>query len=312
MSKKLVGHLATILGNVILGLGVPVTSSLLEKWITPEAYTLLRMIFGALIFWIIGSLVKKERVARRDMFVIATGGFFGFIATQLFFANALQYTTPVYFSLVMSLTPILVLIMSLIFLKEKLNGSKIFGVLLSIAGASLVILAGKSGGLAQNNTLGIVLSFLAALSYAIYIIATRNVSTKYGPVAVTKWSFLFAALMLLPFEIVNLPVQKIFTTAVTAGALSQLGYLLIFSTAIGFLLMPIGLKRIKATTVSIYMNLQPIVASLVAIIAGQDVFSWDKPVAAVFVISGVYFVTREVKENKQAKTHKQRRFRLKS
>ena len=55
--------------------------------------------------------------------------------------------------------------------------------------------------------------------------------------------------------------------------------------------MPFGMKYLRATTVSVYMNLQPIVASLVAIFVGQDVFSWDKPLAALLVLAGAYIVS---------------------
>ena len=53
-----------------------------------------------------------------------------------------------------------------------------------------------------------------------------------------------------------------------------------------------ALKRIRPTTVSMYNNIQPIVASIIAIIIGQDVFSWDKPIAACLVFAGVYLVTQ--------------------
>jgi drug/metabolite transporter (DMT)-like permease len=53
------------------------------------------------------------------------------------------------------------------------------------------------------------------------------------------------------------------------------------------------MKSLAATTVSIYTNLQPVVASLVAIAIGQDVLTWDKPVAAVLVLLSAWIVTRE-------------------
>jgi drug/metabolite transporter (DMT)-like permease len=304
MNQKLGGHLAIISANVIFGASIPITKSLLDTWITPEAYTVLRLVFGAVIFWSIGIFSKKEKVTNKDLLVIGIGGIFGFIATQLLFAIALQYTTPVYFSLLMSLTPVLVLFLSFIFLKELLNRNKVIGVILSIAGAAIIILCGKSGGMAENNMLGIILAFLAALSYAIYIIITRNISKKYSPITLTKWTFLLSAALLVPFGITDLPSQKIFQGDVPVIPIMQLGYALIFATAIGFLLMPVGLKRLKATTVSIYINFLPIVASIIAIIIGQDLFSWDKPIAAILVISGVIMVSRKPSEMKKSNVKK--------
>lgn len=56
--------------------------------------------------------------------------------------------------------------------------------------------------------------------------------------------------------------------------------------------MPVALKRLRATTVSIYMNLQPVVAAIAAIAIGHDTFTWDKPIAAALVIAGAYVVTQ--------------------
>lgn len=47
------------------------------------------------------------------------------------------------------------------------------------------------------------------------------------------------------------------------------------------------------------MNFQPIVASIIAILIGQDLFTWDKPLAAILVIAGVIMVTRKPNEEKR-------------
>jgi drug/metabolite transporter (DMT)-like permease len=66
----------------------------------------------------------------------------------------------------------------------------------------------------------------------------------------------------------------------------------LFATGLGYFLIPYAMKFLRATTVSVYTNIQPVVASLVAIAVQQDVFTWDKPVAAVLVLLGAYIVTR--------------------
>ena len=61
----------------------------------------------------------------------------------------------------------------------------------------------------------------------------------------------------------------------------------------GYFAIPYAMQYLRATTVSVYTNLQPVVASLVAIAIGQDILTWDKPVAAVLVLLGAWFVTKE-------------------
>jgi drug/metabolite transporter (DMT)-like permease len=72
-----------------------------------------------------------------------------------------------------------------------------------------------------------------------------------------------------------------------------MAFIVIFATVLGYFMIPYAMKYLRATTVSIYTNLQPIVASLVAIAIGQDIFTWDKPVAAVLVLLGAYLVTQK-------------------
>lgn len=292
MANQTKGLLAIVSANVIFGLNIPVTKALIANWMTPAGYTLTRMFFGAIVFWTIGLVAKQGKVSPKDLIVVAIGGFFGFIATQFTFAYSVKFTTPVNYSLMMALTPVVVLILSALFLKEAIRQRKLFGLVLSISGAILIILQNKDGGSATNNRLGIFFALLCVLSYAIYLLITREISIKYAPVTVVKWMFLFSALMLLPFGFSDLSVQRIYSSQVTQSAILLLAFSLLFSTTLAFFLMPIALKRLSATTVSIYMNLQPIVASVVAIVVGQDVFSWDKPLAAFLVITGVYLVTQ--------------------
>ena len=75
-----------------------------------------------------------------------------------------------------------------------------------------------------------------------------------------------------------------------------MAFIVVFATVLGYFMIPYAMKFLRATTVSIYTNLQPIVASLIAISIGQDILTWDKPVAAVLVLLGAYLVTQKGQE----------------
>lgn len=293
--KAYKGYLAIIAANIIFGINTPITQSLVENWLSPITYTLTRMIFGTVVFWIIGSFFSNEKVSPKDLLLIAIGGFFGFVAMQLTLALSVQYTSSVNYSLMMSMTPILVLLLSVIFLREGITTIKIIGTLVSIAGTYFIILQGNKSGVGSNNLLGIFLAILSSASYGIYLMLTRRISITYSPITVIKYTFLFSSLMILPFGITNLPFQRMFSSEVTVSAVMQLLFALIFSTILAFFLMPIALKRLKATTVSIYMNLQPLTTSIIAIAIGQDVFGWGKLFAGLTIIVGVLLVTQSKK-----------------
>ena len=77
--------------------------------------------------------------------------------------------------------------------------------------------------------------------------------------------------------------------------MAEMAFIVVFATVMGYFAIPFAMRFLPATTVSIYTNLQPIVASLVAIAIGQDFFTWDKPVAGVLVLLRAYIVTKREK-----------------
>lgn len=293
IKEEIKGHVAAITTNVIFGLNIPITKSLLSGWMSPMGYTITRMIFGMCMFWIISLFQKKEKVAMRDLLMIFLCGLLGLVATQVTFAVGLRYTTPVTYSLILALSPIIVLLLSALFMKERITKFKTVGVILGIVGASIVILGGNGNG-SSNTLLGIVISVISVSCYAGYIIVTRKISAKYSPVTMMKWMFLLSIIILLPFGYPELPGQRIYSSEATLPAISELAFALLSSSIIAFFLMPVALKRIKATTASIYVNLQPLVAASVAMIVGQDIFGWDKVLALILVMAGVYLVNRSI------------------
>lgn len=297
MDKEKQQGLIAILGaNTIFGLNIPVTKALVAGWMTPMGYTATRMIFGALLFWAVGSFLKKEKVRGGDLLVMLLGGLIGYIGTQFLFSQSLKFTSPVIFALLIALTPVVVLLLSAVFLKEAIPLRKIAGIVISVSGAALIILLGSNSDVTgENNLLGIIFALLCVLAYSTYLVLTRKISVKYQPLTVAKWMFLVSAVVALPMGLTGFQDQKIFSGETTAMAISLLAFALLFSTTIAFFLMPYALKRLEASTVSIFMNWQPIVASVVAIIAGQDTLTWDKPIAVMLVLTGVYLVTRQKK-----------------
>lgn len=290
--NKLKGHATILLANVIYGLNIPVTKALLDRWMTPLGYMATRTLAALLIFWIIQCFMPKERVTHRDLLIIAIGGFMGFIVSQFLTALSLQYTSPVYFSLIIALSPLCVMLLAALLLKEPVTKRKVTGVVLGIAGAVLLIAyADNDTATGSDNLLGIGLACVSIFTYSIYLVIMRSVAQKYSAVTQMKWMFLFTAAILVPFGAYEFPQQTIYSSEYDWNGVFELGFVILFSTSLGYFLMPFGMKYLRATTVSVYMNLQPIVASLVAIFVGQDVFSWDKPLAALLVLAGAYIVS---------------------
>jgi drug/metabolite transporter (DMT)-like permease len=292
-SNNMSAHAAILSANVIFGLGVPVTKFLLDDWVTPMTYMATRCVGATIIFWLVSLFLPREHVERRDLMVIMAGGLLGFVISQTLTAWALQYTTPVYFSLIATLTPIATMLLAALFLGERITGIKSVGVFLAILGAALMVFVGWQGGAGRNDLLGIVLALLSLLTWAVYLIITRKVSQRYTAVTQMKWIFLVSSVAVLPFAWKEFPQTALFGGQCAWDGALAMGFIVVFATVLGYFTIPYAMKFLRATTVSIYTNIQPVVASLVAIAIGQDIMTWDKPVAAVLVLLGAWLVTRE-------------------
>lgn len=291
-NHRLQAHTAVLLANIIFGLGVPVTKLLLDQWVSPMAYMATRCLGAAAIFWLISLFLPREKVTPRDLTVIILGGLLGIVVSQTLTAWALTFTTPVYFSLIATLTPVATMLCAVLFIGEKISTRGVVGVALGVAGAMLMVFIGWQGGSGKNDILGIALTLLSMLTWAVYLIITRKVSARYTAVTQMKWVFLASAIAVLPFSLTDLQSATLYSAATEWSGLDEMAFIVVFATVAGYFAIPFAMCYLKATTVSVYTNLQPIVASLVAIALSQDVLTWDKPVALVLVLLSAWLVTK--------------------
>ena len=233
-NNKIQAHAAIFFANVIFGLGVPVTKILLEDWVSPMTYMAVRCLGAAIIFWIIAAFMKSEHVERHDLLVIMVGGLMGVVVSQTLTAWALNYTSPVYFSLIATLTPVAVMLMAALFIGEQITGLKFLGVLLGIGGAVLMVVMGQTSGSGSNDLLGITLAILSVLTWAIYMIITRKVAQKYTPVTQMKYVFLISAVVTVPLAWPELSAQPLFSADTFGwdGAL-EMGFIVLGATVLG-------------------------------------------------------------------------------
>lgn len=288
---KIEGHSAVLLANVIFGLGVPVTKLLLDEWVSPMAYMATRCMGAAAIFWLISLFMPRERVERRDLLVIMGGGLLGFVVSQTLTAWALHFTTPVYFSIIATLTPVATMVCAALLIGERLSLRGALGVAIGVVGALLMVMVGWQVGSGMNDLLGIGLAVLSLLTWAVYLIITRKVSVKYTAVTQLKWVFLVSTLAVLPFSWTDLQASRLYSSQWAWSGVAEMAFIVVFATVAGFFAIPFALRYLKTTTVSVYTNLQPVVASFVAIAIGQDLLSWDKPVSLALVLLSAWIVT---------------------
>lgn len=260
--------------------------------LSPMDLFCLRAIGATALFWLLSLFMPKEKIDPKDLPKIFVASMLGLFLTQVSFLKAITLATSIDVSIANTCTPIMTMFVAAIALKEPITGKKIGGVLMSLAGVLLLIFnsVGLGGGASETKPMGIVLTIVNALTFALYLGIFRPLIAKYNVVHFMKWMFLFSMLVALPFNARHL--AQVPFGQMDSKELWQVAYVMVFATFIAYFLIPVGQKRLRPTLVSMYNYTQPIIATLISIIIGLDRMTWQKVVAMVLVFTGVWIVNQ--------------------
>lgn len=294
MNSRKFAIFAVFMVQLLYGLNYTFAKTVInENFVKPFAFVLLRVVGAMVLFWILGLFSKQEKIERKDFITFFLAAVFGVAVNMLLFLKGLELTSPIHASVIMTITPIIILVLSSFFLSEKITRLKILGVFLGFCGGILLTLLGKSTRIGDNVPLGNTFIFINAVSYSIYIIIIKKLTAKYHPFTFVKWLFLFGAILVLPFGYNE--VTEIQWDSFTPYAWFSVLFVIVGATFATYILNPLALKSLKASTVGVFIYLQPVIAGLFAIIMGVDAVSPVKLLAMLLIFSGVFLVTKKPK-----------------
>jgi drug/metabolite transporter (DMT)-like permease len=279
---------------IIYGITFTVAKDVMPKYVDAYGFIVLRVAGATVLFWLVSFLGPKEKIAKNDFLRIAACAFFGVAFNMLTFFKGLSYTSPIMGAVLMVTTPMIVLILSSLLMKEKMQSKKIIGILLGLAGTITLILYGKALNNAPDAALGNLLVFVNAVSYAFYLIFVKKLMDKYNAFTFVKYIYLFGFFMVLPFGYHDLQVVN--WNGIPLDISLKIGFVVIFSTFFTYLLNLISMRNLKPTTVAVFIYLQPFFATIFAIGLGKDNLNAVKLVSAILIFVGVYLVIQKKKE----------------
>ncbi len=190
MSRVVKAHLALLAVNVIYGANFSIAKSILGHVIQPYALVLLRAVFSMVLFWITSYFFPGEKIERKDFIKLLLLALFGVALNQLLFIKGLYESKPINASIIMILNPIFVIILEILFLKEKLPLIRLAGIVCGTIGALLLLLFGKDISVHRGD----IMILINCISWACYLIIVKPLMIKYKTVTVVKWVFLFGAI----------------------------------------------------------------------------------------------------------------------
>jgi len=291
MPSKFSIHLALFTVALLYGANYSIAKLAMPEYIGPFGFIVIRVTISGAIFWAYHHFVIKEKVtSKSDMFRLMLCGVFGVAANQLAFFKGLSMTTPINASIIMTINPIIVVTLAYFAKLEKITPKKIIGIL--IAGVSAYFFLTKDGGsFNDDHFLGDFLILVNASSYGIYLIIAKPLLVKYNPMTVVKWMFFFGSLIVIPFGWNELMAIEWTTFPISIWVIVL--YVVLGVTVLAYFLNAWGLQYVDSSVVSIYIYLQPILATVVATLLGSDALTWTDTGYAVLIMSGVYLVSRK-------------------
>ena len=294
--KNVGPHLALIVCNVIWAMDYPLYTLVLGKYVGP-----LPMVTAALIVTALISLVpllweRPERVEPRDKRLFLGAALLVGVVRKLMMMYGLARTSPIDGSIIATVSPLLVLIISVALGLDRFSKRKIAGLLLGMGGAVAVVLTGAAARHERSGMVGNILIFASACTSACYMVWFKRLVTRYHITTVMRWIYCIAAVVILPFGADSL-LHTDFT--ILHGRILWATLFVIFvPTYLPNLMLNYALSKIPPTVTSIYGYLQPVLAIVLSVAMGLDKLRWDTVFFAAVIFVGVWFVITSYKKSR--------------
>jgi drug/metabolite transporter (DMT)-like permease len=289
MKTPLSVHIALFIVSLIYGATFTIAKQVMPAYVQPFAFILMRVSVAAVCIFIFHALFIKKRITDwRDMMQLAVSALFGVAFNMLLFFKGLSITTPINGAVLMMNTPIFVVVFAALYLKEKITLQKIVGI--SIAALGAILLMGGTGFNFSTQTVwGDVMVTGNAIIYAFYLVYAKSLMQKYHPLTVTMWSFLFGWLVVLPFGYGEF--TEINFSSFTLKIWLFVAFITLGSTFVTYVLNAYALRKASSSLVGSYIYLQPVLATLIAILSGNDNLTVQKFIYILIIFGGVFLVS---------------------
>jgi drug/metabolite transporter (DMT)-like permease len=290
MNSSLKAHLFLLTAKIIYAASFTIAKFITPHYIHPFGLVLLRSIGSTPLFWISGLLFVKEKTERKDIPKLMLLGIFGVVINQLLFIKGLSLTSSISAAIMMITTPIMVLIIAGLLIKEKITTIKLIGVITGFLGAVALMASSYHSITGNDNAFGDLLIFINALSWGTYLVLVKPYMKKYHTITILRWVFLAGFIFVFPFGIRDLLAVQ--WSSFGSDTWFYTLFVVFITTFVAYLLNVYALKALSPSVVSAYIYLQPVLATIIALWAGHDHLDVMKVFSAILIFTGVYLVSR--------------------
>lgn len=191
-------HISLLIANMLFGMNYSFYSSIIGHIVSSDNLFVLRVMAGALFFVVYMFTTGRARIELRDLYkfaILAGILVFGRIYVML---DGMNYTSPIDGSIIATMNPILIMLISALIIKEKITVKRTFGILIGAAGALILILSNMHGGIHGGKTLGNILITVSIVFSAFNTVFVKKLISKYSPYTIMGWIYLIGFIVVMP------------------------------------------------------------------------------------------------------------------
>ncbi|MCL6611643.1 MAG: DMT family transporter [Peptococcaceae bacterium] len=282
--SNLLPLLAITLAAVIWGLSF-LSIKVSVAVIPPMTLALLRFLTASLVLVAMLKILEPgAKMRKKDVPSLAAAGLMGITVYFFFENNGVKLTTASAASIIVATIPVMSILADYIFFRAPLSPGKIFCVALSVLGVYLVVEAGVKMPGGRNNLAGNLLMIGAAVSWVVYSIVTRPLGKKYSQLAIVTYQTLFGTFSLIPLAL----LERSGWQSVSGTVMLNVFYLGLFCSALGYYLYVYAMKKLGMGTVSLFINLVPVVTVVSSHFILGEMVSPVQMAGGALVVASVY------------------------
>ncbi len=284
LGKIQLSILALIIANVIWGASFPIYKWALDD-IPSLTFVFLRFYIGALI--LLPFVYKDLKVEREDWWDLFLMSFVGITISISLLILGLKLSSSINAPIIMSMGPVILIIGSFFYLKEKLKRKVILGTLVSLIGVLLIVILPVFKEGFSGSVLGNLFLVGAAITSVVHALLLKKIMPKYKPLPIAFWQFLIGSLPLLPFFFIELN-QTHWTSDINMKIIIGLFFGAVLATAIAHSIYAYGIKFIKASEVGVFTYVDPVATIVVAVPLLHEQITPLYLAGAAFVFLGIF------------------------
>lgn len=278
-------HLALVVVQLSYGT-LPIASKLVFDELSPHGLAWFRMLGATMLFAALAKARGIPKIRFRDFLAMAGVGLLGMFANQVLFLMGLARTSAVNASVLITTIPVFTLLFAALLGRERLDRRRGLGMLIAFGGVASLL---EGFSLGSATVVGDLLVITNASAFAAYLVLSKPLVQRYGSTVVVGVAFGTATLVAAPL---GAPDFLGVLPTLSTRAMGLLVFILLVPTLTTYLLNAWALRRAPSSTVAVYIYLQPVIASSLAIAILGETIDARAIGSAALIFAGVFLVVR--------------------